>query len=193
MANAALPSSSSSSSSKQLSAVLSCQRILTSWSPRYGLKGLRAPKVPFTGWYFPGGNPSWKVSHPSLPQLLAAVACHPVHCRHSIGFISAMLFAAQFPRWLFWYSFGAIRSSLVRGTSGFMVEPCQNKQAVWLHLSLPLLWGRMHYIQFVSNRYFSNLFLQHLGGGDSHLVSCPSLSLCPQLESDRNVKFPAAN
>ena len=62
------------------------------------------------------------------------------------------------------------------------------QEDIWFHgLTLPkqtcclaapessLLWGRMHYIQFVSNRYFSNLFLEHLGGGDSHLVSCPSL------------------
>lgn len=60
------------------------------------------------------------------------------------------------------------------------------ERKIWFHdLTLPkqtclaapefsLVWGRVHYIQCKSKRYFSNLFLQYLGGGDLILNPVPT-------------------
>lgn len=132
---------------------------------RYGLKGRRAPKGPFAGWYSSGGNLSWKASHPSpLPWLLAVAVVGTAqslfqwcHLRHdSPGDYSG---GAR----------GLIHDSLGRGT--YLVSWFKPDK-INILLSAPessLLWRRMHYIQFVSKRCFFNLFLQCLGGGD---LSC---------------------
>lgn len=164
------------------------ERIITSWNLRCGLKGLRSLLAPFTGWCFSDGHLSWKVSPPSLlPWLLLVVACHSVSCSRSVEFVSVVVVFSMIPQVVILVQLWMIGSRLGRGRSGFVTEPCQNKHVVWL-LLFSLFWGRVHYTQLESKRYFCNL-----GWWRSDIVPCPSLPLCPQLESDWNIKFPTAN